>query len=204
MNELEFEIFSIMTNIELAFQNSGAHKSAKNKFIKEFINKRYKAGGYEKKHFQFMRDRLKYKEPRYAYLWEMHYEQFSINFKMSELLKGKSDIERLSALFEEAKLLGYVVIYGINESYTPNEEEMKKISHKGLIAIHESQLTRVEADGNFPDDNFISISAFGSLTQCQDVMAKLQKYGFGCLPPKYSETNATFIKVRSSAKHGLN
>lgn len=205
MNEDEYQLYKLMTTIELAYQFSGKPNipAIKHAFIKDYINKKNSEGKIDKKIYKYLLHKIHYKEIKLSHLWGMHYDQFSRNFKICESLTGLNDTARLKKLFEEMELAGYVTVYGITEDFEANQDEVHKIINKGLIAIHQSQIARIESDGNFPDERFISISAYGNKEQCHQIMAKLQKYGFGCIPGDFNESSATFIKVRSSCKYSF-
>ena len=203
MNDTEYLVYKLMTTIELAFQFSGLPANSKNAFIKRKILKMNADGQIDKKAHKYLLTRVKYKEPAAAYLWDMFYEQFSRSFAVCQALSSLNDTERLKKLFDEMESSGYCTIFGINEEFSPSSEQSEMILSKGLLAIHESQIQRIEDDGNFPDEKFIVLTAYGNQEQFSQIMAKLQKYGFGCIPDAHNGADASFIKVRSSAKHCL-
>ena len=203
MNDTEYLVYKIMTTVELAFQFSELPANSKNAFIKRKILKMNLDGQIDKKAHKYLLTRVKYKEPAAAYLWDMFYEQFSRSFAVCQSLSSLNDIERLNRLFEEMTDSGYCTVFGINEEFSPSNEQSKMILSKGLLAIHESQILRIESDGNFPDEKFIVLTAYGNQEQFSQIMAKLQKYGFGCIPDAHNGDGASFIKVRSSAKYCL-
>lgn len=203
MNDTEYLVYKIMTTVELAFQFSELPANSKNAFIKRKILKMNLDGQIDKKAHKYLLTRVKYKEPAAAYLWDMFYEQFSRSFAVCQSLSSLNDIERLYRLFEEMTDSGYCTVFGINEEFSPSNEQSKMILSKGLLAIHKSQILRIESDGNFPDEKFIVLTAYGNQEQFSQIMAKLQKYGFGCIPDAHNGAGASFIKVRSSAKYCL-
>jgi hypothetical protein len=203
MNDTEYLVYKLMTTIELAFQFSGLPANSKNAFIKRKILKMNADGQIDKKAHKYLLTRVKYKEPAAAYLWDMFYEQFSRSFAVCQALSSLNDTERLKKLFDEMESSGYCTIFGINEEFSPSSEQSEMILSKGLLAIHESQIQRIEDGGNFPDEKFIVLTAYGNQEQFSQIMAKLQKYGFGCIPDAHNGADASFIKVRSSAKHCL-
>jgi len=198
MNNLDHCVYSFMLTAEMAYELSGVSSREKNEFIKNFINQKYRNDLIDKSVYNVLLKKIKYKDKKFFYLWELFYLQYSRFQKKTQELSSLNDRERLKELFLELDESDYLTVWGIDDEFEAQGEQIAKLEKRGMLSIHKNQEKKIKDDGNFPSEDIVILTTYGTPHQCKQIMAKLQKYGFGCKPESFKNKGIVFIGVESA------
>jgi len=187
MNPIDYALYSAMNTVELSLtlnnERNFRHDSELSKRVMTKMRQLKKSGRINKRVFKYFVDSIQPANKGFSQRWVNRYARYMEINAMESRLSGKSDFERLEALFSAFSDKGLVVRTGINDKEEFSDEEAEAVAQEGFIGITQSQLEAFDGDGQLRQLTQISCRLPDRDTIVW-VMKTAQTYGFSLYEPE--------------------